>query len=316
MKLISVILSISVALVIMVSVLVPIITDFGEDHKKVDVVVIVGQSNAGYRESVNYRVDPNIATINLDLSDSLYYYGTSTSPATYEVISNPSYDPTFKSYTLQKMCRDNRYIIGGLEAPIAIDIHQKTGNDVVVLNLAVSSATISWLDPNGDWGIFASGVLDNALELINKKYSAVNQIGWVCLQGESDSNTVKETYKSNFLRLMDFLSSYGFDEGYIVPPRESIGGTAYEAQLELIDEYSNLHLSTLIQNSFTEENGLLYGDNIHYTELGRIKIGAAVVDSMDLQENDSLSLKPLLWAVIAVLIASISILIIRCFYQY
>lgn len=297
--------SIFVIIVLLTSFLFPIISDFGEDSKVADVVIIAGQSNAGYRESVSYRVDPNIATRELPLSDSLYYYGTLTSPATYETISNPTYDPTFESYSLHKMCRDNRYIIGGLEAPLAIGIHNITGHDVIVLNVAVSSATISWLDPDGVWGTFASGVISNAMDKINTKYHTVNKIGWVCLQGESDADTSIDTYKTNFIRLMDYMDSFGFNNGYIVPPRESIGGNAYVAQYDLASEYDNLHISTNIQNTFTVENGLLYGDDIHYTELGRIEIGKAVVDSMDLPKNNSMSIKPLLYAVVPLIIVSV-----------
>lgn len=305
--------SIFVIIVLLTSLLLPIISDFGEDSKVADVVIIAGQSNAAYRESIPYRVDPNIATRELPLSDSLYYYGTLTSPATYEIIGDPTYDPTFESYSLHKMCRDSRYIIGGLEAPLGIGIHNITGHDVIVLNVAVSSATISWLDPDGVWGTFASGVISHAMDMINAKYHTVNKIGWVCLQGESDMNTSIDAYKTNFIRLMDYMDSFGFNNGYIVPPRESRGGNAYIAQYDLASEYNNLHISTNIQNSFTVENGLLYGDDLHYTELGRIEIGKAVVDSMDLPKNDSMSIKPLLYVIVPLIIVSV---IMGCFVTF
>lgn len=274
------IVSIIVGVILISTILVPFITITNDDNE-LDVLIITGQSNAGYRESKNYRVDPEVATELLSESGSLYYYGTSTSPATYEIIGSPTYDSTWESYSIQPMCKDGKYVIGGLEAPIGIGIHNRTNNDVLVLNVAVSSATISWLDPDGVWGTFAYGLITHALDLVEDRYDSINKLGWACLQGESNSSTDVDVYKTDFMSMANFFADLGFKNGYIVPPMDSLGGNSIIAQYELAETYDYLKIVTSVQNTFTTENGLLYGDKIHYTERGRIIIGEKIVDAID-----------------------------------
>lgn len=274
------ILSLVVGILLVVTVLVPFVT-IANDDEELDVLIITGQSNAGYRESVNYRVDPEVATDLLPESSSLYYYGTPTSPATYEIIGSPTYDTTWESYSIQPMCKDGKYVIGGLEAPIGIGIHNRTNNDVLVLNVAVSSATISWLDPDGVWGTFAYGLITHALDLVDDRYDSINKLGWTCLQGESNSSTDIDVYKTDFMKMANFFADLGFKNGYIVPPMDSLGGNSIIAQYELAETHNYLKIVTTVQNTFTTENGLLWGDKIHYTERGRIIIGEKIVDAIN-----------------------------------
>lgn len=281
MKILPAIISVAISLVIVVTILGPAAEDYGQNRDVVDVVLIIGQSNAAYRESLNYRVSPAVATNELDTHPGLTYYGTETSPATYEVIGAPTYDTTFESYSIRPMCADGEYVIGGLEAPIASTINKRTGHDVAVINVAVAGAPIDWLNPDGSWGAFASGVIDHALDDLGRKYSKIDILGWVCLQGEANASTAIDTYKEKFMRMADWIESKGFHEGYLVPPRTAVGGNSIQAQQELAGEHSNLHIVAAdLPDTFTTANGLLYTDGIHYTERGRILIGKDVAESM------------------------------------
>lgn len=306
MNVLKIILGAIVAIILMGSLLVPVLNDATENDT-LDVLVITGQSNAAYRESVDYRVSPEVATANLSESGALYYYGTSTAPVAYEIIGDPTYDTTFESYSIQNMCNGNQYVIGGLEAPLGITIHNRTGNDVLVLNVAVSGAPIDWLSPTGKWGTFAAGVIEHALADVAGHYDKINKIGWICLQGEADETTAIDTYKTKFMLMADYLGSMGFDTGYIVPSRTAEGGNSIIAQKELAEEYDNLHIvADGLPDTFTTSNGLLYTDGIHYTELGRIKIGIAAANAMELPNKSVMSsMEPLLFAIPVIILAGL-----------
>lgn len=308
MRIVPIVVSAFLVIVLVGSFMIPAFNDV-TDNDTLDVLVITGQSNAAYRESINYRVDPEVATANLQKSTDLYYYGTSTSPVTYEIIGDPTYDTTFESYSIKKMCSDNKYIIGGLEAPLGITIHNRTGNDVLILNVAVAGAPIDWLSPTGKWGSFAAGVIDHAMASVTGQYDKINKIGWICLQGEADSSTAISTYKTKFMLMADYLGSMGFDTGYIVPSRTAQGGNSIIAQKELAEEYSNLHIvADGLPDTFTTSNGLLYSDGIHYTELGRIKIGIAAAEVMDLPAKSTISqIEPMIYAIPVIIIAALLI---------
>lgn len=309
MKILNIIVGIITAIILTGSLMVPTFNSL-TDNDSLDVVVITGQSNAAYRESYNYRVSPEVATANLGESPDLFYYGTATAPASYEVIGDPTYDTTFESYSIQKMCEGDSYVIGGLEAPLAITIHNKTGNDVLILNVAVSGAPIDWLSPTGSWGAFASGVIEHALADVSGQYDKINKIGWICLQGEADTSTAIDTYKTKFMRMADYLGSMGFDTGYIVPSRTTLGGNSVIAQKELAEEYSNIHIvADGLADTFTTANGLLYSDAIHYTELGRIKIGIEAANNMELPAKSAIStVEPIINIIPIVVIVAILML--------
>ena len=308
MKVLNLVLGAVVTIILLGSFMVPVLKDV-TDNDELDVLVITGQSNAAYRESVDYRVSPEVATANLSESGALYYYGTSTAPVAYEIIGDPTYDTTFESYSIQKMCNGNQYVIGGLEAPLGITIHNRTGNDVLVLNVAVSGAPIDWLSPSGKWGTFAAGVIEHALADVSGQYDKINKIGWICLQGEADSSTAIDTYKTKFMLMADYLGSMGFDTGYIVPSRTAQGGNSIIAQKELAEEYDNLYIvADGIPDTFTTANGLLYTDGIHYTELGRIKIGIAAANAMELPSKSPISeMEPLILAIPVIILAALLI---------
>lgn len=308
MKAVNIALGAFVVIILIGSFMIPVFNDLTENDT-LDVLVITGQSNAAYRESYDYRVSPEVATANLQESSDLYYYGSATSPVTYEVIGDPTYDTTFESYSIRNMCEDGEYVIGGLEAPLAITIHNRTGNDVLILNVAVSGAPIDWLSPSGKWGTFAAGVIEHALSDVSGQYDKINKIGWICLQGEADSTTAIDTYKTKFMLMANYLGSMGFDTGYIVPSRTTVGGNSVIAQKELAEEHSNLHIvADGIPDTFTTSNGLLYSDGIHYTELGRIKIGVAAANAMELPTKSAVSqIEPMILAIPVIIIAALLI---------
>ena len=280
MRLIGGIIAGIVSLVVLTAVLLPI-TD-GSADKTLDVLIIDGQSNAEYGDlSV---CDPSV--LNADYPDApahnIYYYGTSSAPANqWDWHTKWGYSWTaFHVYNAYDY-NSHEWIIGGYEPILGNTISQKSGNDVLVVNMAIGARTIDDLLPDGADGDYSWGVLNHALDELSPGYGRVNMIGVVWIQGESDNSTPVADYKESFVELMDSFEKYGASEFYLVHTRDYYGGNSNIAQDELAQEYPNVHMTTRITETFTVENGMLDpGNPIHYNQAGRDAISDAIKDKI------------------------------------
>lgn len=269
------ILTISVSLIIIISVLVPSIS--GEyEPAELDVIIIDGQSNAEYSTNV---ARTNAGLIDLPAPEhKLLYYGTANYAEHY---------PGFDDAKILDMNRHDQWMIGGLEPYLAYKYSERSGHDVLTINVAKGAVSISWLAPSGTGGEYAAEVIDEALSQISG-YRYVNMIGWVMLQGEHDKTMAVDTYKTYFLELADYFSSIGATQCYIGATREYYGGNATIAQKELSEEYANIHLTTEISETFTEANGMLVPDDpIHYSQQGRNVMGTELAKGMRLMDHSN-----------------------------
>lgn len=297
----AIIVVISVLLVSMLSPLfVAICSPPGE---MLDVVIIDGQSNGAY-SNVGGSVD--VSLVNNELSEpshNIYYFGTAS--------ASTSNGMNINSCAIHKIY-DNGYIIGGLEAPLAYYLSEKTGHDVLVLNVSVSAQSITNLIPTSSYGQWGQTVIDKALSLVKDDYDEINMIGWLWLQGESDKNMQVSTYESYFMSLKQYFNSVGAHDSYIIPVRESVGGNAHTAQMNLIHDYPTIHLATEIQNDFTIANGMLL-DNLHYSQEARILLMEASVSSISVPDSiDSkyyllMGLIPMLILILPIIIVAVHI---------
>ena len=296
MKLIATILATVIAIVIVVA----LIPELDNDSNSIDVIIIDGQSNAA----------PYPGTTNLELVDqelgapthNIYYYGSPDSQPTWP-------EHYWKSYDVYPIYKDGAYVIGSLDGPLAYYLSEKQGHDVLVINSAVSGSKISELipgNPKGDWGI---ELIENALNKLSG-YRYVNIIGWVWAQGEWDSTTDIDEYKSDFLKLDNYFDSIGAYQCYIIKTKEH-WGNAVIAQRELVEEYPDIHMATEITESFTRENGMLLDGAGHYTQQARILVADSVADYIPIKEYPWSDLKPLIDIIplllVAVIIFAVSI---------
>lgn len=296
MKIPALIISISVATIMLTMVLVPVLNDAEHPDNVLDVIIIDGQSNAEYSTS-QARVNP--ALIDLPLPHhKLMYYGTPTA-ANYLYGDVPSTG-------IYEMNRDGYWVIGGLEPTLAYYYSERSDHDVLTINIAVGAQSITKLAPNGDYWVKGSESIKEALSMVSGY--RLNMVGWIMLQGEADKNMAVDTYKSHFLDLVDYFDSIGADQCYLVKTREYYGGNATTAQEELVEEYPNIHMATTITDTFTEANGLLVnGDPIHYSQLGRNVVGKAVAEYMDVYSmpgSEIISVIPTIM-VVAILLSTV-----------
>lgn len=259
-----------VVIVLVGSILVPTISDY--DREDVDIFIIAGQSNAAYLHYDIDTCDPKVG------EGYAYYYGTSISPIIYGSHSTPTYDPTLESYSIQSANSSN---LAHLESPFSETYHEKTGHDVVTINVGISGSSIQEWQSNGFAWSYATTVINDALEKLSN-YD-LHLMGFIWIQGESDSSMTAEDYTSYFLNTFELFKNKGFADCFISKVRcdSSTSGQRNpvgpsNAQIAMSEEYPHIHMATQIADTFTVSNGLMESDNLHYNQLGQNLIGVAV----------------------------------------
>lgn len=311
MKLVNGILMGAVVVILVGALLVPVIDSSEPGAKTLDVLIIDGQSNAEYGAAP--VCDPDVLNAEYDVAPahSIYYYGTTTAPANQWDWSH-QYNYAWTAFHVRNAYDYDagEWIIGGYEPILGNTISQKSGNDVLVVNMAIGARTIEQLLPDGEDGEYSWGVLDRALaEMDGYK---IRMVGVVWIQGESDNATPVSDYKASFVELMDAFEEYGADQFYLVHTRDYYGGNANQAQDELAAEYSNVTMTTEITETFTVDNGMLDPNNpIHYSQSGRDAISFAIKDKIAIPTNGSADYRVLLMAIPAIVIVALALSMIR-----
>lgn len=281
------------------------------DENTLDVVVIDGQSNAQYWGWTSNNIcSPSIVNASgLEAPEhDLYYYGDATPTYYGPVYTQPTYDTTLASYDLHKMY-DGEWKIGSYGPTLAKMLSERSGHDVLVIDVGVGAAPIQWLTTTGPGGIWAEKIISDALSKVPSKYH-VDILGMIWAQGESDAGTTVDTYIERFNTLYNSLNDkFGLDKVYIIKTRDAYGGNAITAQEQLAAENDNITIATSIADTFTQENGLLNSDNLHYTQQGRTVIaeilgGAITFNEHPANENlELLKVLPILVIVALIMVA-------------
>lgn len=260
----------TVVIILVGSILVPAIE--GADREDLDVFIVAGQSNAAYLHYDLNQCDPKIG------EGYAYYYGDPTSPIVYGSHSNPTYDTTLGSYSIQSAKSSN---LAHLEAPFSETYHALTGHNVVTINVGISGTTIQEWQSDGFAWSYASSVIDDALEKLSD-YD-LHLKGFIWIQGESNSSMTEENYISYFLNTFELFKDKGFNDCFISKVRRDTSTTGQRnpvgpsnAQIAMSQEYPHIHMATEIADTFTVSNGLMESDNLHYNQLGQNLIGVAV----------------------------------------
>lgn len=240
-----------------------------------DVVFIWGQSNATYRNAVvDEAVYPGL--------NAGYYFGTdsqlgSTSGQGEMDISTCSF------YSLVDPEGDLR--IGDMGPAIAKAYHEKTGHKVYLINGAIGNKWILLFFPGGQMWNYGGAMFSAGMDAIDRDLFNVHVVGYVWSQGEANAGNSVDEYERWFMMSFNSMRSGLMDDTrfpavYIIKTREENGANPAQAQINLSKEYSNVILATTLPDSFTVANGLMYSDDLHYSQLGKNLIGEAVGESI------------------------------------
>lgn len=235
------------------------------------VFVIAGQSNAAY---FNYNVNATNEEVPIIPQGSAFYYGTATQPIYYGRLSNPTYDTTFESYGFHDLIGDSgKYVIGNIEAPFASQFFKETGKSVYLINTAIPGQPIDNMIPGELGDDYARAVFSHAMSVIPNHYHVI--MGSILfLQGESDSDTSVESYKTDFMKVFDSYKSFAkIDSILISETRPSDGVNSSVAQLELCDENDGIYLGSTAATGFVNGTRYMAGDGLHYSQYGDNVIG-------------------------------------------
>ena len=289
------------------------------DEDTLDVIIVDGQSNAQYWGwATNSICSPSIVN-DSDLgapTHNLYYYGDSTPTYYGTVYTEPSYDTSLDSYDLHSMYDNGSWVIGSYGPALAKTLSERSGHDVLIIDVGVGAAPIQWLTITGPGGIWAEKIISDALSKVPSKYH-VDMLGMVWAQGESDKNTAVDTYIERFNLLYNSLNvKFGLEKVYIIKTRDAVGGNSITAQEQLAAENENIIIATDITDTFTTENGYLRPDNLHYSQQGRTVIAEILGETIAYNEhpaNESLELLKVVPVIIivALVLAAADVVIVR-----
>ncbi len=239
----------------------------GKAH--LDVCLMFGQSNSAY-----VAVDPSQAPV--PVPGTAYYYGSET--GNYSGIK-------FASAKMYSMTNPDGTAATADKAPsFAIKYNEITGHRVYWVCGSISGRSITTFDPDGGttWN-YADEVVEYAIKALDKRYFTYDTIAYMWIQGEADRTMTVNEYKNRFLEMNKAIMDGGlagqeFHHAFISKVRTASSGTA---QVQLAEEYPDMiTMATTIAETFTQANGLLASDNVHYTQAGDNLIGTALGESM------------------------------------
>lgn len=248
---------------------------------QLDVFLFLGQSNIAYWtgkyiDGVYYdHAIPGEVTPTTTPGHA-YYYGSDSSPFTPDM-TNLSLLSIHDMIDLET--GDNT--VGSLDGPFAAGYAQATGHKCLVINGGWSGKSITSFIQGGAAYNNAKQGYNDALSKIDDNFN-VRIVGYVFCQGEADRYMDLDTYKTDFREMHSLLTGGSFSAAklpvcYIDLIRQSWGGNAYTAQIELADEIGNVKLATTIADTFSIDGGTLMVDNLHYTQKGQNLVGEQLV---------------------------------------
>lgn len=297
-----------IVVVLVGAVLVPNL-DIDTNSNDLDVLVIAGQSNAMNSSTIT-QCNPYIVNSELSPVSGAYYYGTPYAPINPVGYYAMDYDTTLDSYHMEPMVKNGQWIIGGEEPGIASALSHRTSADLYIINVGIAGATIQFLQPGAEGGEYAAKIIQDALDKIPSGYKHVNKLGWAWIQGESNSSTPILDYISMFDKIQGLYDNLGFNTCYMVQTSPSVGVNSSAAQLQICEENPKVILASTAPSTFTQANGLLNADNIHYTQKGRIIVGEDIANAVELPSSSN-SMKAILYAIPAVIMIALLLLFIR-----
>lgn len=247
--------------------------DCNVSKAQLDLIFIYGQSNAAYRNPDPDAVSPK------PFPGTGYYFGFQDRYAA--VSKENSTGMKYQDADFWSMYDGSGNLRIGDKAPaLTYEYNRMTGHKVYIVDGAIGGRSIVYFIPPASYvWEYGKAVLGRALDLVDESLFDLHYGSYVWIQGESDRSMSVEEYSENFLSIhtamLEGEMGIPFETVYI-----SLLAEKYEnprkAQLALSEAHLTIILAADLSRTFTEENGLLGDDGIHYTQKGNNLIGQAL----------------------------------------
>lgn len=257
-----------------------------------DVIILMGQSNADYREQT--AVPSDAAPI--PEPGTAWYYGTEAMPADF--MTDPA---ECKAWPMSDASGAR---IGDKWPAMAAAYTEATGHNVAMLALAKVGVSITTFEPGTGYAYEKSTVMAKAaIKAFEDAGMNIGRISVVWIQGESDQDMNAEEYKGRMLDLFNAVLNHGLGVDvsnpiWINKVRESKAPAIAAAQIEFCREHPGIaQIASEVADGFTEANGLM-ADYAHYTQEGNNIIGEAVGNAIGDAANDASAKQDTMWLLI------------------
>lgn len=277
-----------------------------------DVYLMLGQSNAGY-----FRVDPSKAA---PLPAPGEAYAFMASDGGYG--RGGSYSET--DFAMRPIVSPEGVAQTGDKAPsFCAAVTQATGHKAYWVCGAWGGQSVTIFTPASSGWVYFQGVIDRAMSQVDEELYIVNTVCYMWIQGEHDKDMPVQDYKGYFLRMHEAILSgdlgYEFGHCFISLPNINDGGNSVEAQMQLAEEHpGTITIASDAASSFTQANGLMSSDDVHYTQRGDNIIGSELGECVGSHYPASVDawakavrLVPLLLAVGALAVIAFAIIVRR-----
>lgn len=230
-----------------------------------DVYLMTGQSNACYSSA-----DPSLADPIPKLGTSYAWMRESGDYAKFASTDDPAMRPMVGI--------DGQALTGDKAPAFAATVTELTGHKVYWICGGWGDMSIASFDPDGGivWNYMLQ-VVSEAMDAIDRQHFDVHTCYYMWIQGEKDRSMPVEEYIERFKEMHDAILSgklgYTFSHCFISQIMEK-WGNAVDALYEIADTVPHVSMGSTAALGFTQANGLLSSDNIHYSQLGDNIIGS------------------------------------------
>lgn len=245
-------------------------SDYRVTKATADLILMNGQSNAAYY--LKNDLPPEADKAPAPHVGTSYYFGRLTDP-------KMNYDfGSIADYQIYDMIdpSDGQLRIGDKGPGFCKEYTNATGHKAIWISMGIIGKRIStWLPPSGTNWIYDADMMTAFNAQLDSMPVEIDRTIMLWAQGESDKNagTSIAVYKSRFMTFYEAAPAawgHDIDACYLISGKTSNMGIINDALAQLAAEHDDIKLAVpaSLIDTFTVDNGLMYTDDLHYTQTG------------------------------------------------
>lgn len=171
--------------------------------------------------------------------------------------------------------------VGNIPPSFVATYYEETHHKVLVTMAGVNGRSILKFQPDQEMYNRTLSAMGNPYEDFNSDYYEYGNRVMIWIQGEADNDYMTSSeYYDYFMTFWEGIqseSAHPFDYCMISYLTENYT-TITAADKQLINNNSDIYLGSDVAQSFTDDNGYLKGDGVHYSQAGRNVLGASLAE--------------------------------------